>query len=65
MLHTIYVSCGLTVSEKNFFIFFFFFLSFVSIISLWELMTPGRGQFGPHGLDWQDLCRGSLNIATY
>ena len=23
----------------------------------------GRGQFGPHGLDWQDLCRGPLNIA--
>ena len=28
-------------------------------------MTPGRGQFGPQGLDWQDLCRGPLNIATY
>ena len=23
------------------------------------------GQFGPQGLDWQDLCRGPLNIATY
>ena len=25
----------------------------------------GRGQFGPQGLNWQDLCRGPLNIATY
>ena len=25
----------------------------------------GRGQFGHQGLDWQDLCRGPLNIATY
>ena len=36
-----------------------------SIISLQELMTPGRAQTGPQGLDWQDLCRGPLNIATY
>ena len=29
-------------------------------------MTPmGCGQFGPKELDWQDLCRGPLNIATY
>ena len=20
-------------------------------------MTPGHGQFGPQGLDWQDICR--------
>ena len=25
-------------------------------------MIPGQGQFGPQRLDWQDLCRGSLNI---
>ena len=25
----------------------------------------GHDQFGPQGLDWQDLCRGLLNIATY
>ena len=25
----------------------------------------GGGQFGSKGLDWQDLCRGPLNIATY
>ena len=24
----------------------------------------GHGQFGPRGLDWQDLCRGPLDIAT-
>ena len=26
---------------------------------------PGHGQFGPNGCGWQDLCRRSLNIATY
>ena len=40
------------------------FLSF-SHYNLWELMTPGRGQFGHQELDWQNLCRGPLNIATY
>ena len=25
----------------------------------------GVAQFGPQGLDLQDLCRGPLNIATY
>ena len=25
----------------------------------------GCGQFGPQGLDWQDLFRGPLNIAAY
>ena len=34
-------------------------------ISPWEIMIPGHGQFRPQGLDWQDLCRGPLNIATY
>ena len=24
-----------------------------------------HGQFGPQGFDWQDLCKGPLNIATY
>ena len=41
-----------------------FFLVF-PIISLWELMTPGRGQFGPQGHGWQDLCRRPFNIASY
>ena len=26
---------------------------------------PGCGQFGAQGLDWQNLCRGPLHIATY
>ena len=26
---------------------------------------PGCDQFGPQELDWQDLCRGALNTATY
>ena len=46
------------VSEKKIF-------SVFSNISVWDLMTPEWGQFWPQGLDWQDLCRGSLNIATY
>ena len=28
-------------------------------------MTPGCGQFEPQGLDWQDLSKGPLHIATY
>ena len=29
-------------------------------------MSPlGHDQFGPQGFDWQVLCRGPLNIATY
>ena len=30
-----------------------------------ETVDPGAGRFGPQGLDWQDLCRGLLDIATY
>ena len=31
-----------------------------------EVHDPlGRSQFGPQEFDWQDLCRGPLNIATY
>ena len=26
---------------------------------------PRGGQFRPQGLDWQDLCRGPINIATH
>ena len=60
LLHTKYIISGPHgFREEDFFKFFF------SIISLWELMTPGHGQFGPQGLDWQDLCRGPLHIATY
>ena len=28
-------------------------------------MTPGTWPVWPQGLDWQDLCGGPLNIATY
>ena len=45
------------VSEKIFEVF--------PIISLSKLLIPGQGQFGHQGLDWQDLCRGPLDIATY
>ena len=30
-------------------------------------MSPGHGRFGPHGLDWQDLCTNHcyiLNLLT-
>ena len=48
------------VSEEN--IIFLFFSHYKSI----GVHDPlGRGQFGPQGLVWQDLCRGPLNIATY
>ena len=40
---------GLMVSEKK------IFLRFLPTISLWRPMTPGRGQLGPQGHDWQDL----------
>ena len=49
---------GLKVSEKK------IFLSFSHYKSM-EANDPGRGQFGPQGFGWQDLCRGPLNIATY
>ena len=26
-------------------------------LNLWKPLIPGAGQFGPHGLDWQKLCR--------
>ena len=28
------------------------------IISLWKLMTPGCGHFGPQWHGWQNLCWG-------
>ena len=37
---------------------------FFPIISLWVLMTSGAWPVVLQGLDWQDLCRGQLNIAT-
>ena len=47
------------VSEKK------IFLSFSHYKSMGVHDPLGRGQFGPHRLDWQYLCRGPLNIATY
>ena len=60
MLHTKYVSSrSHGFREED-------FLKFFPSITLWEFTTPlGHGQFGHQGLDWQDLCRGPLNIATY
>ena len=48
---------GLMISEK-------IFLCFSHYISM-GANDLGHGQFGPKGLDWQDLCRGILNITTY
>ena len=47
------------VSEKK------IFLSFSHYKSMGVHDPQRRGQFGPQGLVWQDLCRGPLNIATY
>ena len=41
------------------------FLSFSHYKSMGVHDPLGCGQFGPQGLDWQDVCRGPLNIATY
>ena len=41
------------------------FLSFFHYKSMGVHDPLGCGQFGPQGLDWQDLCRGPLSIATY
>ena len=58
MLHTKYVSSGPHSFRKEDFGRFF------SYIVLNKQTTPGCGHIEPHGLDWQDLCRGPLNIAT-
>ena len=38
---------------------------FFPTISLWELLIHRVGQFGFQGLDWQDLCYGALDVASY
>ena len=58
LLHTKYISSGPHGLREG------DFLSF-PIIGLWELMTPGCGQFGSQGHGCQDLCRRPLNIASY
>ena len=47
------------VSEKK------IYFSFSHFKSMGANDPLGHGQFGPQGLDWQDLYRGPLNIATY
>ena len=59
MLHTKYVSCEPDGFREE------GFLSFSHYKSIGVQDPLGHGQFGPQGLDWQDLCRGPLNIATY
>ena len=56
LLHDNYVS--LMVSEK---------ISEGSLATQFYInLRPLRcGQFGPQGLDWQDLSRGPLHTATY
>ena len=46
------------VSEKK------IFISFSYYKSMGANNPPGHGQLGPQGLDWKDLCRGPLNLAT-
>ena len=46
------------VSEKKIFKVF-------PIISMGDNEPQGVASTGPQGLDWQDLCRGALNITTY
>ena len=48
----------LIVSEED-------FKSFSPLLVYGNSRSPGWGQFGPLGLDWQDLCRGPLDIAIY
>ena len=47
------------VSEKK------IFFSFSHYMSIGVHDPMGRGQFAPQGLDWQDLCKEPLNIASY
>ena len=58
LLHTKIQALGLVVSDKEIILCF-------PIVSLWEMMTPGLGQFRPQEHDWQDLCRVPLIIATH
>ena len=55
-----YLSCGPHGFREEDFLSFFFHYK-----SMGDTDPTGHGQFGPQGLDWQDLCRRSLNTATY
>ena len=51
---------GLMVSEKK------IFEGSLAILAPYKHMTPwGIANLDPQGFDWQDLCRGPLNIAIY
>ena len=60
LLHTKYVSSGSHVFREEDFLEFFRY-----IVQYKQMTLLGHGQFESLGLDWQDLCRGPLNIATY
>ena len=55
LLRTTYFSCGPHVFREEF-----------SHFNSMETHDPwDRASLEPRGLDWQDLCRGPLDIATY
>ena len=51
---------GLMVSE-----YFFKDFPIISLCLYGNSWTPGLVQFGPKGIDWQDLCKEPLDIAKY
>ena len=64
LLHTKYVSCGPHGFRKEDFLSFSYYKSmgasdphFSHYKSMGVHNPLGLGQFGPQGLDWQDLCR--------
>ena len=58
LLHTKYISSGPHLFREE------AFLSFSHYKSMGANNSRGVASFGPQGLDWQDLCRGPLNIVT-
>ena len=59
LLHIKYISCGpYGFREED-------FLSFSHYKSMGANYPSGCAQFRPQGIDWQDLCRELLKIATY
>ena len=55
LLPTKYISCGHGFREED-------FLTFSHYKSMGVHNPMGRGQFGPQGLDWQDVCRDYLTL---
>ena len=58
LLHIQYISCGPHGFREE------GFLNFLHYKSM-GANDPRHGQFGPKGLDWQDLCSEPLHIVTY